>query len=163
MAHTIFLSMGSNLGDRLTNLQDAIRSLPPNIQLLSQSQIYETEPWGYIEQPAFLNLVIKANTELPPKNVLTFIKDIEVALGRKATFRFGPRLIDLDILLYDDLVLNSPGLTIPHPRLTERGFVLIPLAELAPDLIHPVTRKTIQQLLSTLDTTGVKVFQSQQS
>ncbi len=163
MAHTIFLSMGSNLGDRLTNLQDAIRSLPPNIQLLSQSQIYETEPWGYTEQPAFLNLVIKANTELPPKNVLTFIKDIEVALGRKATFRFGPRLIDLDILLYDDLVLNSPGLTIPHPRLTERGFVLIPLAELAPDLIHPVTRKTIQQLLSTIDTTGVKVFQTQKS
>lgn len=163
MAHTIFLSMGSNLGDRLTNLQDAIRSLPPIIQLLSQSQIYETEPWGYTEQPAFLNLVVKASTELSPKKVLTFIKDIEVALGRKATFRFGPRLIDLDILLYDDLVLNSPRLTIPHPRLSERGFVLIPLAELAPDLIHPVTRKTIQQLLSTIDTTGVKVFQSPKS
>jgi 2-amino-4-hydroxy-6-hydroxymethyldihydropteridine diphosphokinase len=163
MAHTIFLSMGSNLGDRLTNLQDAIRSLPPIIQLLSQSQIYETEPWGYTEQPAFLNLVVKASTELSPKKVLTFIKDIEVALGRKATFRFGPRLIDLDILLYDDLVLNSPRLTIPHLRLSERGFVLIPLAELAPDLIHPVTRKTIQQLLSTIDTTGVKVFQSPKS
>lgn len=163
MAHTIFLSMGSNLGDRLTNLQDAIRSLPPNIQLLSQSQIYETEPWGYTEQPAFLNLVIKANTELSPKNVLTFIKDIEVALGRKATFRYGPRLIDLDILLYDDLVLNSPGLTIPHPRLCDRGFVLIPLSEIAPDFTHPGNRKTIQQLLSTIDTTGIKVFQTQKS
>jgi 2-amino-4-hydroxy-6-hydroxymethyldihydropteridine diphosphokinase len=160
MDHKIFLSLGSNLGDRLINLTDAIRSLPPNIQPLTQSQTYETQPWGFIDQPAFLNLVIKANTELTPKNVLAFIKDMEVVLGRKETFRFGPRLIDLDILFYDSLVLDTPDLTIPHPRLTERAFVLIPLAEIAPDFIHPVIKKTIRQLVSLIDTTGIKIFQS---
>ena len=163
MVSTIFLSLGSNLGDRFTNLQDAIRSLPPNIQALSQSRIYETEPWGYTDQPAFLNLVIKGSTELAPQKVLAFIKEMEVVLGRKETFRFGPRLIDLDILFYDDLVLNSPDLTIPHPRLCERAFVLIPLAEIAPDFTHPVTRKTIRQLASSMDTTGIKIYQSPKS
>jgi 2-amino-4-hydroxy-6-hydroxymethyldihydropteridine diphosphokinase len=160
MVCTIFLSLGSNLGDRFTNLQDAIRSLPPNIQPLSQSQIYETEPWGYTDQPAFLNLVIKGSTELTPQKVLAFIKEMEVFLGRKETFRFGPRLIDLDILFYDDLILDSPDLTIPHPRLIERAFMLIPLAEIAPEFIHPVTRKTIRQLASSMDTTGLKIYQS---
>lgn len=161
MVHTIFLSLGSNLGDRLNNLQDAIRSLPPNVQPLSQSRIYETDPWGYVDQPAFLNLVIKASTELSPKKLLAFIKKMEVVLGREEAFRYGPRLIDLDILFYDDLVLDSPDLTIPHPQLTERAFVLIPLAEVAPDLIHPVTKKTIWQLKTSIATTGIKIFQSQ--
>jgi 2-amino-4-hydroxy-6-hydroxymethyldihydropteridine diphosphokinase len=160
MVHTIFLSLGSNLGDRLNNLQDAIRSLPPKVQPLSQSRIYETDPWGYTDQPAFLNLVIKANTELAPKKLLVFLKKMEVVLGREETFRYGPRVIDLDILFYDDLVLDSPDLTIPHPRLTERAFVLIPLAELAPDLVHPVIKKTIRQLKTSISTTGIRIFQS---
>jgi 2-amino-4-hydroxy-6-hydroxymethyldihydropteridine diphosphokinase len=160
MVHTIFLSLGSNLGDRLNNLQDAIRSLPPKVHPLSQSQIYETDPWGYTDQPAFLNLVIKANTELAPKKLLAFLKEMEVVLGREVTFHYGPRVIDLDILFYDDLVLDSPDLTIPHPRLTERVFVLFPLVELAPDLVHPVIKKSIQQLITSVSTTGIKVFQS---
>ena len=159
MVHTIFLSLGSNLGDRLNNLQNAIRCLPPKVQPLSQSRFYETDPWGYTDQPAFLNIVIKANTELAPKKLLAFLKNMEVVLGREETFRYGPRVIDLDILFYDDLVLDSPDLTIPHPRLTERAFVLFPLAELAPDLVHPIIKKTIRQLMSSISTTGIKIFQ----
>jgi 2-amino-4-hydroxy-6-hydroxymethyldihydropteridine diphosphokinase len=160
MTHILYLSLGSNLGDRLTNLHIAISSLPPNIQLIAQSSIYETEPWGYSNQPVFLNLVIKAKTTLEPYKVLAYIKDIENSMGRLETFRFGPRLIDLDILFYDDLVLDSPQLTIPHPRLIERAFMLVPLAEIAPELHHPILRKTIQQLISTVDASSVKIYKS---
>jgi 2-amino-4-hydroxy-6-hydroxymethyldihydropteridine diphosphokinase len=159
MIHTIYLSLGSNIGDRLANLQSAISLLPPNIQPLTQSSVYETEPWGYTDQPPFLNLVIKANTMLDPFDVLTFVQEIEVSMGRQETFRFGPRLIDLDILFYDDLVLDTPKLTIPHPRLTQRAFVLVPLAEIEPDLSHPVLKKTIQQIKSTVDTNILKLYQ----
>lgn len=158
MTHVIYLSLGSNLGDRLSNLQNAISSLPPKIQPIIQSSVYETEPWGYSDQPAFLNQVIKGDTALEPKNVLKFLKQIEVILGRKETFRFGPRLIDLDILFFDELVLQTPTLTIPHPRIAERAFVLIPLAEIAPDLYHPVLGKTIQQLKQGVDTAGIELF-----
>jgi len=163
MTHIIFLSLGSNLGDRLDNLRKAISSLPPNIQPIAQSSVYVTEPWGYYDQPTFLNLVIKASTSLDPYEVFTFVKEIEVSMGRQETFRFGPRLIDLDILFYDELVLNSPELTIPHPRLAERAFVLIPLAEIAPDLHHPILRITIQQLISKIDSTSIKLFKSAMS
>jgi 2-amino-4-hydroxy-6-hydroxymethyldihydropteridine diphosphokinase len=159
MIHIIYLSLGSNLGDRLANLQNAISLLPPNIQPLTQSSVYETEPWGYTDQPPFLNLVIKAITMLDPYDVLTIVKEIEVSMGRQETFRFGPRLIDLDILFYDDLVLDTPKLTIPHPRLTQRAFVLVPLAEIEPDLSHPVLKKTIQQIKSTVDTNILKLYQ----
>ncbi len=160
MTHTVYLSLGSNLGDRALNLQKAITNLAPKVQVEAQSSIYETEPWGYSDQPAFLNQVIKASTSLEPAELLNFLKEIEILLGRQETFRFGPRLIDLDILFYDSLVLDTAGLTIPHPRITERAFVMIPLAEIAPDLNHPIKKKTIRELKNLMDTSSIALFQS---
>ncbi len=160
MPHQVFLSLGSNLGDRLNNLHNAVVKLAPKVTLVTQSSIYETEPWGYSDQPAFLNQIIKAETDLDPFDLLGFIKGIEVLLGRQETFRFGPRIIDIDILFYDDLVLDTPKLTIPHPRINERAFVLIPLIEIAPELQHPVLGKTIQELQNGVDPSSVKLFQS---
>jgi 2-amino-4-hydroxy-6-hydroxymethyldihydropteridine diphosphokinase len=160
MTHQLYLSLGSNLGDRLANLHKALTILPPNVIPLVHSSIYESEPWGYSDQPAFLNQVIKAATDLEPLVLLAFLKDTEVCVGRQETFRFGPRIIDLDILFYDDLVLNTPILMIPHPRIAERAFVLVPLAEIAPDLPHPILRKTIQQLKTEVDSSSVELYRS---
>jgi 2-amino-4-hydroxy-6-hydroxymethyldihydropteridine diphosphokinase len=160
MNHLIYLSSGSNLGDRPLNLRNAAASLLPEVQPLVQSSIYETEPWGYADQPVFLNQVIKASTNLQPLELLKFLKEVEVALGRKETFRFGPRLIDLDILFYDDLVMDTPRLTIPHPRISERAFVIIPLIEISPNLYHPVLKKTILELKADVDSSSIELFQS---
>ncbi len=153
-----YLGLGSNLGDRLANLQAAAAALPPAARVLRASRVYETPPWGYAEQPAFLNQVLEIDTALPPLELLGVLKDIEASLGRTPTFRYGPRLIDLDILLYNSQALELPGLSIPHPRLSERAFVLVPLAELAPDLRHPVNGKSIQELLEAVDRSGVTEF-----
>jgi 2-amino-4-hydroxy-6-hydroxymethyldihydropteridine diphosphokinase len=158
--HICYLSLGSNLGDRAKNLGKAISSLAPQVQPLIQSSIYQTEPWGYSDQPNFLNQSVKAETTQDPFDLLEYLKTLEKQLGRQETFRFGPRLIDIDILLYDDLVLDTPELTIPHPRIQERAFVLIPLAEIAPDLILPKSGKSIQQLKSTIEPNSVELFQS---
>jgi 2-amino-4-hydroxy-6-hydroxymethyldihydropteridine diphosphokinase len=160
MPHIIYLSLGTNLGNRLVNLSNAINALLPKVNPMICSSVYESEPWGYSDQPLFLNQVVKSSTDLEPLDLLTFLKDLEVRLGREETFRFGPRLIDMDILFYDDLVLETPTLTIPHPRIPERAFILIPLAEIAPDLIHPGLRKTIQQIKPVVDTSSVQLYRS---
>lgn len=158
MRHTIYLALGSNLGNRTDNLAAALAALPPLVQVLHASPVYETPPWGYTDQPPFLNQVIQAETELSPGRLLNFLKQIEADMGRRVTRRNGPRPIDLDILFYDDLVLESPGLSIPHPRLRGRGFVLLPLADLAPNLIHPILKKSVIELLNEADITGIHPF-----
>ncbi len=147
---TVFLSLGTNLGDREANLRNAITALAPQVRGTRESPVYETAPWGFEDQPSFLNMVVEGETDLPPLELLKFLKTLETELGRTPTFRYGPRLIDLDILFYDDLILQTPELTIPHPKLHERTFVLMPLVDLAPDFVHPVLQRTIADLLSPL-------------
>ncbi len=158
MKNTIYIALGTNLGNRLANLRAAIQSMPPEVKVLAESHVYETPPWGYEDQPAFLNMVVKAKTELLPEALLKYLKQLEVELGREQNFRWGPRLIDLDILFYDDLVLASPPLVIPHPRLHERAFVLVPLADVAPDLIHPVLKQSVRDLLVAIEAQGIVRF-----
>lgn len=157
-ASLIYLSLGTNLGDRRENLRLAHNLLPPVIQVVASSSIYETDPWGYPDQPAFLNQVVQVETRLPPPALLVTLKDLERVLGRRPTFRYGPRLIDLDILIYGSLVIETPMLTIPHQRLAERAFVLVPMVELAPNLIHPLLGLTMQQLLQKTGNQGVSLF-----
>lgn len=156
--HKIFLALGSNLGDRLANLQNTIRALPPEVQVTAQSPVYETPPWGYQDQPVFLNQVAAAQTALLPEELLRYLKDLEAELGRKPTFHYGPRQIDIDILFYDDLVYHSGDLVIPHPRLSERAFVLVPLADLAPQLRHPVSGESIQEMLARVDSSQISLY-----
>ena len=144
---TSYLSLGSNLGDRETNIASALKILGQKVRISKVSSLYETEPVGYKDQPWFLNCVCSVETELSPQALLKFAKAIERKLGRKRTIRFGPRVIDIDILFYDGLILDSSDLVIPHPRLAERAFVLVPLKEIAPNLAHPLSGLTIKELL----------------
>ena len=155
---TIFIALGTNLGDRLANLRAAIESLAPDVSVVKESTIYETPPWGFTEQPAFLNMVIQAETSLNPRALLDYLKKREDELGRVKNFRNGPRQIDLDILFYDDLVLDEEKLTLPHPRLHERAFVLVPLADIAPEFEHPLLKRTIVELLRDVDTSEITPF-----
>jgi GTP cyclohydrolase-4 len=152
--HTVYLGLGTNLGDRQANLAEARGRLEEVFTIEGASSVYETEPWGFEDQPAFLNQVLVGLTDLPPDALLTSVKAIEGQMGRKPSFRYGPRLIDIDILIYDQVQLDSPSLTLPHPRLTERAFVLIPLAELAPDLRIPGTDRTAGEWAAQLDRAG---------
>ena len=156
MKKDIFLALGTNLGDREANLRSAKELLAPKIVVERESAIYVTPPWGYEDQPEFLNQVIRVRTYLRPLALLKVLKRIEKGLGREETFRNGPRLIDLDILFYGQQVIQKKNLCIPHPRMHERAFVLVPLCEIAPDFVHPVLKETVQTLLSRVDTQGVR-------
>jgi 2-amino-4-hydroxy-6-hydroxymethyldihydropteridine diphosphokinase len=156
MPHRIYLGLGSNLGNRKSYLDSAISALAPAVHAARVSPIYETKPWGYSDQGDFLNMVVEAETDLGPKQLLVLLKGIEVKLGRQPRFRNGPREIDIDILIYDDLILDEVGLRIPHPRLQERAFILAPLADLAPDLAIPGGGKTVAELLKNLEVIGIR-------
>jgi 2-amino-4-hydroxy-6-hydroxymethyldihydropteridine diphosphokinase len=153
--HIVYLALGSNLGNRAANLKEAVASLPPQMEVRAKSKVYETPPWGYTEQDNFLNQVLKVKTYLEPEPLLKHIKRLEIALGRKSSFRYGPRLIDMDILFYDELVLESATLTIPHPRVHERGFVLLPLLDIAPEFVHPVKQMNVRDMLAGCDLRGI--------
>ncbi len=143
-----YLLLGSNLGNRTANLQQAIELLTKSCgNIIDQSSVYETEAWGMKEQQSFLNQAVSIETLLQPLNLLLTIKDIERQMGRTTTVKWGPRIIDIDILFYGNTMINSPALTIPHPYLHERRFTLEPLNEIAPQFIHPLLQQTVQQLL----------------
>lgn len=150
----VYLALGSNLGSRLQNLTDAVLRLAERVTVTRVSAVYDTEPWGVAVQPRFLNIVLEGETMLTPVALLTFLKHIEHVMGRRVTVRFGPRVIDLDILLYDDLIFKNDVLEIPHPRMAERRFVLVPLAEIAPDVQHPILKQSARELLQRLPDTG---------
>jgi 2-amino-4-hydroxy-6-hydroxymethyldihydropteridine diphosphokinase len=152
----VFLGLGTNLSDREANLARAQQELQSHVTIIQASSIYETPPWGGVEQPAFLNQVVKATTDLTPLELLKALKHIEETMGRVPSVRFGPRLIDIDILLFDDVILDTPELTIPHPRMLERAFVLVPLNEIAPDLTVPLTNVPFAGFLKGLDCSQIK-------
>ena len=156
---TVYLALGSNIGDRKSNLRAAIENMASaGIRVLRESPIYETEPVGYTAQRWFLNMVVEAETALFPLQLLTRTGKIERALGRVRTIPNGPRTIDIDILLYGTAVVRTPRLEIPHPGMHERRFVLAPLADLSPDLRHPVSRRTVRQMLNEAPPGAVRRF-----
>jgi 2-amino-4-hydroxy-6-hydroxymethyldihydropteridine diphosphokinase len=155
---TVYLALGSNLGDRAANLRQAREALAPHFIVQVISPVYETEPAYLLDQPRFYNQVLRAATNLDPLAALHRLKSIEAGLGRTAGTRFGPRLIDLDLLLYGSAQAATPELTLPHPRLAERPFVLVPLADIAPDLTHPVSGETIASLRDRLGDTSRAIW-----
>lgn len=155
-----FLGMGSNIGDRFAQIEQAVRFLEDScaIEVNKLSSVYETEPVGYLDQPKFLNLVCQIQTTLTPHQLLRLVQSIEQQLKRKRTIRWGPRTIDIDILLFGNQIIHDPDLIIPHPRMLQRSFVMIPLAELDPDRMIPGTTKTVVQWRQMLSDQSVSLY-----
>ncbi len=155
--HTAYLSLGSNLGDRDANLQEAIRHLEAFGRVKARSSLYETEPMEMTNQPWFLNCAVAFETDLVPHELLDSVLSIEKSMGRQRLIPKGPRVIDIDILFFDDQIENSADLTLPHPALHQRRFVLEPLAEIAPSLEHPILNQSVTEMLDLLPSSGQKV------
>ena len=147
----VYLSLGSNLGDRRANLKKALRLLSEGVEIVKVSSVYDTEPIDVGEQQRFLNLMCCVNTNISPVQLLSFIKDIESSMGRDLSLRNVPRVVDIDIIFYGDIIIESPELVIPHPRMRERAFVLVPFAEIAPEVVHPVTGERIGDLAARVE------------
>lgn len=154
----VLLSLGSNLGDREGNLREALRLLQRGLETDAVSSFYETDPVGYRDQPAFVNAVCLGQTALAPEELLSLARSVEAQMGREPSFPNGPRLIDIDILAYGTAVLDTPDLTIPHPRMAERAFILVPLAEMAPGWRHPTLGKTAGELAAAVGRGGVRLL-----
>ena len=158
-----YIGLGSNLNDRMANLNKAIELIEQDsrISVLKRSSVYQTEPVGIKDQPLFLNMVLEVETEFSPFDLLHFLQEIERKMGRKKGKRWGPRNIDLDLLLYDEQIINNAELTLPHAQMHLRKFVLTPLAEIAKDKIHPLNKKTISELLKNMkEDTRVELFRN---
>lgn len=153
--HAIYLSLGSNLGQRQENLVAALAQLCAFITLQQISSLYETVPVGYLDQPPFFNVACSGYTSLSPQELLARAKSVEHKVGRRATFHNGPRIVDIDVLMYDNLILTQEDLVLPHPRMRERAFVLVPFAEIAPTLRDPVSGNTIAKLQHMVGNQGV--------
>jgi len=150
--HKVFVGIGTNLGDRHKNIEDTFKNLQfYNLKIIKTSPVYETEPYGLREQPNFLNCVVEIETEEPPEELLKKFLKIEKEMGRERKIPWGPRIIDLDILFYENLIINEENLKIPHPDIENRFFVLKPLSDIAPRLVHPIFKKTIKQMLKDLE------------
>lgn len=152
----IFIGLGTNIGDKLANLRMALEEISKNAIILKKSHVYKTAPWGYLDQDDFNNMAIEIEADLSPEELLDTLKSAEQNLGRVETFRYGPRMIDMDILLYRDEILETDRLSVPHPRMIERAFVLAPLAEIAPDALHPIIGLTISELAARVNLGGVE-------
>ena len=147
--NTVFLLTGGNLGDRFFNLQTAKELIEKDCgKIAKESSVYQTAAWGFTEQPDFYNQALQLQTNFSPEELMQKLLFIEKNMGREREIKMGPRIIDIDVLLMNDLIISSPLITIPHPRLAERRFALTPLAEIAPDIIHPVLHTSISQLLA---------------
>lgn len=163
--YIVCLLLGSNMGDRLLHMENALRRLSEVVgELQSHSATYETDAWGKTDQPAFLNMAVSLKTRLTPTHLLSSILNIEKEMGRLREVKWGERTIDIDILLYDRLIVNEPDLVIPHPEMHKRRFALAPLADICPDALHPSLGKTIAKLLAECpDTLAVTPFSNQQA
>lgn len=148
--HTVFLALGTNVGNKKHNIKEAITTLEKHVKKIKSAKLYETKPMYYENQDQFLNTVIKGETLLTPQELFAFVKLSEEALGRQKRFPNGPREIDIDILFYDELIYESVDLIIPHPRISEREFVLKPFMDIEPDFTHPLLQKTIKEIYKDL-------------